>query len=416
MKNSIPWLPLALLALAACSPAQLAATPSPTAVPTSLPTATFTPAPAASDTPVPTALSSQTPEPAFGPGTQVPAAGPVPAQVIDLYFVDPLHGWIAGLSGAGPAQPSLAMASSADGGSTWQALPLPPAAQTLTPGVKGGVFFLDQKTGWIFFHGLFSTLDGGLTWTGEHPAGQIVQMGRSAGSAPWALEKTAAGYLLWKSAAKPYAQWEKWITNFPVDMAGASLSLADAQNGWVLRQVESAAGIDSKLYATHDGGKSWEELVSPCTPYNTESGQVVAVDVRHLWLGCGQAAGAGSGSKFVFTSADGGQSWDLKGKGALPPTAGNTLSTGGYFNGIHALNASFAYFTAQRALTITLTRDGGSSWEEIKLPCSVESTQAFFVDPLHGWAYDQACINRTTDGGKTWVCAQLPQNEACPAQ
>jgi photosystem II stability/assembly factor-like uncharacterized protein len=140
---------------------------------------------------------------------------------------------------------------------------------------------------------------------------------------------------------------------------------------------------------------------------------LVAVDRQHLWLGCGLPAGAGSGSKFVYTSSDSGQTWTLKGKGALPPQEDNTLSTIGYFSGLDALSPSFAYMTWNRTLAVVITRDGGTTWESSSLPRSLEFSKAVFIDPLHGWAFDQVWINRTVDGGKTWECVELPESKPC---
>jgi photosystem II stability/assembly factor-like uncharacterized protein len=341
--------------------------------------------------------------------------GPImPTRSIDLTFVDNLHGWLIGESYVANSR-YLALASTIDGGKTWQALSMP-SDMVYVWDAPIKIIFTNQYDGWFLNSNLYSTHDGGKTWQEVHPKGLIIGMNKAADGSVWALEEDTCKckWSLWTAKTADYAGWQLITSNFPVEiLKGVVIYLASPQYIWIFYWSIKGDRNFSNLLLSRDSGRHWEELQSPCNDYPTYQGNLVVVDKDHLWLGCGWPAGLGSGSKFVFSSSDGGKSWVIKGKGALPPNKDNTLSTIGYFGQIDALSSTFAYMKWYRTISIMITTDGGNSWVTSRLPCSIEFDRILFVDPLHGWAYDQTCINRTNDGGKTWECTELPDNKKC---
>ena len=129
-----------------------------------------------------------------------PAASPVvhqpvmPVRAIGVSFSDPSHGWLLGDAGQ-DASRTIALAATVDGGATWNPMPLPPRLNAAydwdtVSQIQGGVYFVTAKYGWIFYRGLYSTDDGGLTWSEEAANGAITRMERAPDGTVWALEKT----------------------------------------------------------------------------------------------------------------------------------------------------------------------------------------------------------------------------------
>ncbi len=348
----------------------------------------------------------------------------MPLRAVQIFFVDNLHGWLLGNTDVGITH-FLAMAIAQNGGKTWQASPMPDVDLFYWWGIQAGIVFANTRDGWFYDQGLFSTHDGGLTWHDEKPDGMILRMGKASDGSIWALEEDycKCNWKIKVASHAPFSQWKVTISKFPINLEQdpddsfyrpVEIVLADPQTAWLSYWTFDINRPIAHLMATKDGGRQWQELHSPCSDYPTDQGDLSAVDKNNLWLGCGAAAGAGSGSKFIFTSSDGGKNWAIVGKGATPPQQGNTLSTCGYFSHLDALSPTFAYMKWDRTMSVMITNDGGKTWDCCApLPCSAGFDNVLFIDPLNGWDYDQTCIIRTINGGKSWDCIQLPDNKPC---
>jgi photosystem II stability/assembly factor-like uncharacterized protein len=326
----------------------------------------------------------------------------VPKHYLRTTFVDRDHGWIAGYADW-EERPVDALASTSDGGRTWQAIPIPPVDEIFLspPSIVGNFYrmrllFTDAQNGWIYQKKLFHTNDGGQTWRQEHPRGTIIQMGKATDGSFWALEQARSDLTLWRVSGDSYASWIKLGYQFPFAMNQVYLSIIDDQNAWMSYWVTFQTGdpnAGSHLYRTSDGGKNWE-LVTPPEPCNFYPLMVSPVDSQELWMGCG--------FPFVnaaFESSDGGESWYEKQRGEW-----------GSFSGITALSKSFVYMTYIRSSSVTITYDGGETWVESPINCLFENAMAFFIDESFGWAACDSSINLTVDGGRTWELVQLPGN------
>lgn len=371
-------------------------------------------APSGTPVPIPSVMPTRVPTPTTAPSPTFPPTEPqMPVRVTGISFSDPSHGWIFGNRGTDRSM-TVALAYTIDGGKTWQPLPVPPnldppyefqiASQT-----RGAIYFVNSTDGWLFYRRLYSTRDGGLTWTQEPVDGIVTEMGRAADGTVWALEKHYDDWSVKEVAVAPYREWRELIPDVITLMDGMRLTLADAKHAWVSYRGPEQRG----LMATEDGGATWYSLNSPCD-YGDIG--IVAVGPRTLWSACG-AGGAGPwGDKLVVISADGGRTWAVKGWTPMsPPYDGATMSAYGYFMGeFGALSTSFAYMTLGRTSGLLMTRDGGTTWDYPILGYAEESFQALFIDAQHGWAFGQTSIHRTVDGGKTWACTELPENKPCP--
>ncbi len=324
--------------------------------------------------------------------------------------MDRVHGWVTGKTEQDNGRVD-AIAGTTDGGKTWQALPVPPIDQNyyteryfLGYSNQVRLLFTDAKTGWMYQRWLFQTHDGGLTWKQEQPRGTITQMGKAIDGTFWALEQVAGVWTLWRVAGGSYSQWIKLGYQFPFAMDGVYLSVIDAQNAWMNYWINfqtSDPNLGNHLYRTSDGGKTWAKVFPP-NPCDWLPLVISPVDVRELWMGCGLGGGAGAGLSAVFESPDGGASWYQR-----------RFDDHGAFSWLTAFSKSFVYMTYGGASSVTITYDGGKTWNDAPMQCVFYNPMAFFIDKSYGWSACDSSVNRTEDGGRSWECINMPGNQVC---
>jgi photosystem II stability/assembly factor-like uncharacterized protein len=362
--------------------------------------------------------------------------------VDQLVFVDEQHGWALGSSPLAELweypEWEFSMARSGDAGISWQAVPMP-VELPAEADIVGDIFFADTKIGWFFYFnysfsdsGLYSTRDGGQTWREERPTGSVYRIDKAVDGTIWGFEidDCQCAWRVYNVTEASYESWHEVALNIPEEISWpGDMVVIDEMNFmaplWNLVSEEHGEFYYYSILSTHDGGANWKELPTSCGPYvpsTTFFANHVAIDRDQVWLGCGAAAGAGSGSKYVYLSPDGGASWEQRGKYGPPFEEKDTLYSSGYFSELYALSSTFVYMAWDRSISVVLTQDGGLTWEYPEPPCSSETLLTTFLDPQHGWAFSRTwdfahtCINRTTDGGATWQCTLLPENEDCPLE
>jgi photosystem II stability/assembly factor-like uncharacterized protein len=400
----------------------------------------FTPAPTYTselEHTVEAATTTPSPKPTWQPSVPTEVASlAMPVLAEDMLFADDEHGWILGIRPMDLArtQWEFAMARSSDAGDSWDVAPMP-VPVSLEQYLQSGIYFADEQRGWLFIYqsypsfmsALYSTQDGGQSWQEESPRGSIVEIARAFSGEIWAMElyENSSDWRLLMVAGPGYETWHEPKLSIPQDMQPYDIVLQDQSHVWFSELVPHSTGegsdaqvFDLDLLLTSDGGQSWERHATPCggflggTEFNTS---LVGVGESQLWLGCGQAAGAGSGTKFVYLSSDGGRTWEHRGSSA----DGSLPSGGGYFRELDAISDDFVYMNWRRSEAVILSRDGGQSWDYSSPACDSESTVATFFDQNSGWAYGNTwdrqhiCLSRTSDGGRTWQCRILPEGEPC---
>jgi hypothetical protein len=96
-----------------------------------------------------------------------PAAVSEPFQVVSASFVSADRGFVLGTTGCRQASCTVLLATN-DGGRTWERTTAPPApVRTGAPTGDGirTIRFANERDGWAFGGGLFSTHDGGRSWS-----------------------------------------------------------------------------------------------------------------------------------------------------------------------------------------------------------------------------------------------------------
>jgi hypothetical protein len=311
-----------------------------------------------------------------------PAPAPVPANFrpSSVTFVGTHTGWVIGQAstpGRCATPYCTSVARTDDAGKTWAGVPAP---LTGAPDGATGVSqirFLNLNDGWAFGPELFVAHTGGRTWTPVDTHGLRVTDLGTVGSRVFALFASCTGggpafavqctrFTLYSSPASP-ASGSGWA---PVGAATTGLTdgAADEAASLVLtggRGYLLAPG--GALYAGPvDGSAAWQRvgsLPSSCTVGPAQlDGQPTgallgAMNGRQLILACASASGTGTGvqQKQIFSSSDGGGSWQQV---ARAPDAGVAFS-------LAASPAGTVVLGTDRS--IDLLPAGGTAWQTATL-------------------------------------------------
>ena len=193
-----------------------------------------------------------------------------------MLFTDATHGWLTGDCHGVAA--GVLLFKTSDGGSTWERVSLPDPIGV--PGLFGDMlaacgsydpFFFSNDLGHLgvncmnyiqdpptYQYYLFSTQDGGSTWTSStYPGEALYFVSESTG---WAISKkiqrTSDGGLTWTAMSNV-----SWTLLSDVT-SSAQVDFINEQIGWGIAR----AGEEMALVKTTDGGKRWAMLVPRVGP------------------------------------------------------------------------------------------------------------------------------------------------------
>jgi photosystem II stability/assembly factor-like uncharacterized protein len=289
------------------------------------------------------------------------------------------------------------------------------------------ISFATTKCGWMLGPArLFSTGDGGTTWRElkpepHHetinslrfvPGGQgIEDMQLVTNDAGWALSSikghlfwTEDGGIAWKDITPP------GTTSSPQRIVSAFF-LNDKQ-GWAL-----APGA---VFSTADSGAHWSmtdlsraglvdlSQATEVAPFPPMIGRIDFSDSLHGWISLATTRIGYGRSKWLLKTSDGGRTWQL------------APGDPGYAGMVHGLTSDECWMRSYQGDTLSVTRDGGKSWENIailppegidpgrwpnyELPMFKDSRQGFLVVTYSAEERVQsgAVLFTTDDGGRTW--------------
>jgi photosystem II stability/assembly factor-like uncharacterized protein len=209
-----------------------------------------------------------------------------------------------------------------DGGGHWRNI-TPPIEH---PARLGTVYFADPERGWAISEegregdnrdAIFSTADGGVTWTRTRI--EVDRLGTNVAGASFAA-------------------------------AGPHLTYA------LVREARNTAYGVGYLFASRDGGPRWRQLPKP-PPH---AGEISFTDGRHGWL-----AGEGPHPAF-YRTRDAGRSWT---EVRLPRPPGLAEAQAGYLaprfeaNGHGVLAATYTNYGARAVAALYTTDDNGNHWK-----------------------------------------------------
>jgi len=270
------------------------------------------------------------------------------AYMNDMYFADDEHGWCVGYRQEQSAEVTLTLIwKTADGGRNWQTY-----GNTEYPGRLSAVHFINADVGWA------------VGWATE-------------GSLSGLIFRTTNGGTDWVQVQSP-------IQARLIDVEFS----ASGQVGW----ITANSGV---VLRTTDGGASWAVTsvpgTDPCTKY------VSFADDNVGWA-TGRATFGVRGYCAVWATTDGGVSWQD------PTQLGNAF----FGSDIQAVRTdgnppSYDVWVATN-LNEVFHRDPQGSWTRQWRSGGIAMRHIQFLDANHGWAGGIGTVGylSTTDGGVTW--------------
>jgi photosystem II stability/assembly factor-like uncharacterized protein len=323
------------------------------------------------------------------PSTGSPVAGPpdgsLPAgfSPVSITRISLRVGWALGTSVCG-TEVCTALARTRDGGATWHSVPVPAAVKTPSPNGISRVRFANPSDGWLFGPQVWATHDGGTSW---HPVatlgGPVISL-EAAGGRVWGLVGSAGGVSATLEAAP--VGTDDWQ---PVGPAAAAIGIT------LPCRVGYAVAPDGAIIALEPAGM--EERGVPCPAASVAA--VAAPSESGVGVVCAADPGAGSSTKTLLLSRDGGRTWSTA--GAAP--------RGGQTSGLAAASThTFVVAAASGASYLYRTTDGGKTWKTVFTDTGggAPLTDLGFTDPTHGvavlGAIPVAKLLVSSDAGATW--------------
>lgn len=376
----------------------------------------------ASEPSSPTAsLPNTTPTPARAPTPSGQPPAPPDFAASSVTFVGAKTGWVIGQAGT-PGHCATAYCTSVartdNGGRTWYGVPAP---RTGPPDGGTGVSqirFLNLRDGWAFGPALYATHDGGRTWRRVDTHGlRVTALATRDGvaAAVWArctgsgtdFAAHCTSFAVYSSPAGS----DHWtartgaVQSPGAGPASASLLLAGGE-GYLIAPGHAMAGPP-------DGSAPWKPLPAfgvdpgPAQPDGQPTGEFPATlgHPNRLVLVCGAAPVCGPGqgpAGAVYTSADGGKSWQLTGQAPVP---GTVRSAGGFSPDGIVLATSRG---------IEVSRDGGRAWRAAEVRSAPPGGFSYvgMTTAAQGVAVPadtgEHAVWFTYDGGRIWRKSPIP--------
>jgi hypothetical protein len=125
----------------------------------------------------------------------------------------------------------------------------------------------------------------------------------------------------------------------------------------------------------------WRAIELPARPMN------IIENHGTLWI-CGA-------DELIAASADGGKTWAVK----------HNVKNGGILLTVGFASDQFGY-AAGTGGAMKITKDGGTTWDQIKVPSPVIYSISF-SDEKHGLIHTPRTVYTTNDGGATWIPVKI---------
>jgi photosystem II stability/assembly factor-like uncharacterized protein len=243
-----------------------------------------------------------------------------------------------------------------------------------------GMYFLDDRRGWIVGDGILTTTDAGVTWLQEpqRPFGNV-------GLNKICFTTSKKGWVVGENGSIFHTDdggltWD--IQNSSTDTELRGIHFITSERGWVV-------GDKGTILHTINGGLTWTKQKSGT---NISLNDVQFINAQEGWIVGGQTTPAVLGGGIILHTKDGGRKWK---------TDRNLPDNISWLHDIHFVNERTGWATGLGV--IIHTQDGGKSWRRQR--CANLDSRHFavhFLDTLTGWMITNEEIAHTVDGGRTW--------------
>lgn len=251
--------------------------------------------------------------------------------------------------------------------------PMPPALRLQTSGVSvvlQAVSAPSAQVAWVTGHGgvVLRTTDGGATWRQRHvPQADSLQfrdVHALDAARAWVLAAGPGDRSRIYRTTDGGSTWELQYRNDIPEAFFDCFAFWDARRGLAFSDAVQGRFV---VLQTHDGGIGWqrvaEEALPPAQPgegaFAASGTCVVTLGGRHAWIGTGAADTAR-----VLRTVDGGRAWSAA-PVPIPggPAAGTTtLAFADTLRGL-ALGGNIAAAADTNSANVAATADGGRSWQ-----------------------------------------------------
>ena len=187
-----------------------------------------------------------------------------------------------------------------------------------------------------------------------------------------------------------------------------TVDFVDVRHGWASAPVADGQEI---LLHTSDGGASWKKGVDPCVARGYYAGTLSFTNPRTGWAMCGSDGGAGMQGKELLRTDDGGVHWRSIVRTRSDSNDPDKLNEGGYLAGSFFLDSTHGWYSTDYSNIggFWSTDTGGQTWKGTQLGGYGRVPTDFqFITPAQGYALIQKgdrtrALVATSDGGATWT-------------
>lgn len=371
----------------------------------------------------------------------------------DVHFINPQIGWATGENNT--------LITTNDSGRTWtqQRVPTPDTTDDLTT-----VRFVNTNVGWVSSGStkLYRTTDGGRSWTLSNdfpvPAGGFLsnyffydtQHGWAIttrifrGTLPISgdhviIWRTTDGGISWQQASTSRVSilTDLAITGKQSVLAVGNYLMNHTINGgtlWTIDKVERdtvwreaqyyhsvsavnertafAAGMNSRITRTDDGGATWKPISLSETSRGDSLLGIHFVDSLQGWtVGIRHSFGRSPAlSNRIYRTTNGGRSWVLQTPPRGLPDAPDVV-----LNNVFFINPTTGWVVGSEG-SIYATRNGGTTWTRQNTTTKYNLFRVIFLNENVGYVcggnLEAGIILKTTDGGTTWRRQLVPTDGA----
>jgi photosystem II stability/assembly factor-like uncharacterized protein len=288
--------------------------------------------------------------------------------------------------------------------------PTPNVAIVNSPSLLYFIMF-DENNGWgLTERTILRSTQGGTSWInttpgGAFPTGSILQGFFLNTNESWVV--LPSGDFISGTLYRTQDGGNNWQST-TVPFGSVTLYFLGSKNGWALADRGSGAGTQMiDVYSTSDGGMTWQ-LVYQMVPGQTESpGEIPSTGVKNgitfLDLDRGWITGTSSetNTSMLFISQDKGITWSRQNLILPLNYQSSTLSIESptFFNSSQGLLPVHLYQVSP-AVALFKTEDSGITWTST-LPAPIDGlVDCISVDKCRLW--NGISLLMTDDGGKSW--------------
>lgn len=350
-----------------------------------------------STSPAPTAPSTlpvSTTPPTIREATFMPAG----FEPLSVTFVSSQDGWVLGDTKVNGA---VVVGRTSDGGATWSVAPAPPI--NLPNGYNDAqIRFADPQDGWLYLvdqntgNLLWSTHNGGATWTAVTAPGQIADLEASAGTAYMVTIADGSGMRIYSTPATSDS-WTVSSTLLPLGAGPVPMAqiVLQGTSGWIVENDRTViAGAELK-------NGEWVDWTPPCRGSNgsaslsaSSATDLVAVCEEGVWGPSN--LGSNVTGEWLFASSDGGGSWSRVSQVTTSWVGAAVTTAPG--------DAQVVVVATNPALIATF--DGGQSWGTVYSSANITGEFVGFTTDSQAVAIltgnNSSSMLMTHDGAKTW--------------